>query len=152
MVERRRNLADRIRPLRRIAGRVETLEAKWLGRSILSIVMRQPVLVLETTGRRSGKRRSTALAFREVDDVLVVVGGAGGQTAVPDWVLNLRADPNVVVTRRRRTMPMVARELAGDERTAMWDRLLPQLPMIATYEERAGRPIPVIELSEASPS
>jgi hypothetical protein len=42
----------------------------------------------------------------------------------------------------------VAEELLGDARQAMWDRLLPQLPMIATYERRAGHPIPVVTLRE----
>lgn len=130
-----------------MAGRFEVAETRWFGRSLLSVAFRQPVLVLESTGRRSGKRRSTTLAYRDLDGQLVVVGGAGGQTTTPDWVANVRANPAVVVTRRRRSTPMLARELSGAERAAMWERLLPMLPMIATYEERAGRPIPVIVLS-----
>jgi deazaflavin-dependent oxidoreductase (nitroreductase family) len=143
------NLADRIRPLRRFGGRFEVAEARWFGRSVLSVLFRQPVLVLQTTGRRSGKRRRTTLAYREVAGDLVVVGGAGGQTAIPDWVANLRADPGVVVTRKRRTSAMRATELVGADRQAMWDRLLPELPMMATYEARAGRPIPIVVLRPA---
>jgi deazaflavin-dependent oxidoreductase (nitroreductase family) len=144
----RPNLADRLRPLRRLAQPFEAAETRWFGRSVLSVLFRQPVLVLETRGRRSGRARRTTLAYREVDGVLVVVGGAGGQRRTPDWVANLRADPAVQVTRRWRTAPMVAEELLGDARQAMWDRLLPQLPMIATYERRAGHPIPVVTLRE----
>lgn len=140
------NLADRIRPLRRLAGRVEATEARLLGRSVLSLLVRRPVLVLTTTGRRSGRARRTTLAYELVDGALVVVGGAGGQTALPDWVANLRAEPRVEVTRERRSTPMRARELHGDERTAMWAVVVERIAAIAAYERRAGRPIPVVVL------
>jgi deazaflavin-dependent oxidoreductase (nitroreductase family) len=142
-----RNLADRVRPLRRVAGRVEAAEVRWFGRSVLSVVFRQRVLVLETTGRRSGKRRRTTVAYRERGSALVVVGGAGGQTRPPDWVANLRAHPGVTVIRRRRTTHMTARVLEGEERQLVWDQLCPAWPMIARYQDRAGRPIAVVELT-----
>lgn len=140
------NLADRLRPLRRWAGRVEAAEVARFGRSGLSVLFRRRVLVLHTTGRRSGRERRTPLAYQEVDGAYVVVGGAGGQTAVPDWVLNVRADPAVRLTVDRRSCDAVATELHGAERQAMWDRLLPEMPLIAKYERRAGRPIPVLVL------
>lgn len=143
----RRNIADRLRPLRRFAGYVESAEVRLFGRSVLSVVFRQRVLVLETTGRKSGKRRRTTIAYREVDGDVVVVGGAGGQTRPPDWVANLRANANVVVTRRRRSTPMIARVIEGGERQATWDRLEPDWPMMAKYQERAGYAIPVITLT-----
>jgi deazaflavin-dependent oxidoreductase (nitroreductase family) len=145
-VSRAQPLADRIRPLRRFAGRVESAQVRWFGSSVLSVVFRQPVLLLETTGRRSGRRRRTTVAYRELEGDLVVVGGAGGQTRAPDWIANLRADPAVFVTRRRRTSPMVARVLEGEERQATWDALAPTWPIITKYERRAGRPIPVVRL------
>jgi deazaflavin-dependent oxidoreductase (nitroreductase family) len=142
-----RNLADRMRPLRRLAGHVEATEVRLLGRSLLSVLFRQQVLALETTGRRSGKRRRTTVAYREQGSELVVVGGAGGQTCQPDWVVNLRADPDVTVSRRRRTADMTAHVLEGEERQRVWDELSPGWPMIAKYQERAGHPIPVITLT-----
>lgn len=136
-----------MRPLRRFAGYVESAEGRLFGRTILSTLYRQEVLVLETTGRRTGKRRRTTLACREVEGDTVIVGGAGGQTRPPDWVANLRSNPHVIVTRGRRTVPMVARVLDGDERQATWDLLLPSWPIITKYQQRAGYPIPVIKLS-----
>jgi deazaflavin-dependent oxidoreductase (nitroreductase family) len=141
-----RNLADRLRPLRRLARPIESAEARWFGRSLLSVLFRTPVLVVETTGRRTGRRRRTTVAWCRVDGVLVVVGGAGGQTQVPDWVANLRADPQVVVTLRRRSSPMRAQELVGEERAAIWPRLVAVWPRIEDYERRAGHQIPVIAL------
>lgn len=141
-----RTIADLIRPLRRFAGRIEALEVRWLGFSVLSVLFRQRVLVLETTGRRSGKQRRTTVAYRLLDGHPIIVGGAGGQSQRPDWVANLVADPNVVVTRDRRTTPMTATVLDGADRRAAWGRLVPDWPIIAKYEARAGRPIPVIRL------
>src|SRR5690606_16106134 len=76
----RLNLADLIRPVRRLAGRVESAEVRWFGHSILSILFRQRVLVLETMGRKTGARRRTVVAYREAGGQVVVVGGAGGQS------------------------------------------------------------------------
>lgn len=148
---RRRNVADLIRPVRRLAGNVESAEVRWFGRSILSTLFRQRVLVIETIGRRSGKRRRTTVAYRELDGQLVVVGGAGGQSRPPDWVANLRATPNVGVTRQRRSLRMHARILDGEERRSAWDTLLPDWPMIAKYQDRAGYPIPVVLLQPTGP-
>jgi deazaflavin-dependent oxidoreductase (nitroreductase family) len=148
---RQRNAADLIRPVRRLAGHVESAEVRRFGRSILSTLFRQQVLVIETVGRRSGKRRRTTVAYRELDGRLVVIGGAGGQSRPPDWIANLRATPNVGVTRQRRTQRMHARVLDGEERQSAWDALLPDWPMIAKYQDRAGYPIPVVLLQPAGP-
>lgn len=145
----RRNRYDRLRPVRRLVQPVEALEARWFGRSLLSLLVRRPVLVLETTGRRTGRRRRTTLAYERVGADLYVVGGAGGQAALPDWVANLRADPHVRVTIDRRALPMVATELHGKERADAWARLVRAMPVIETYERRAGRLVPVVRLSSS---
>lgn len=137
-----------MRPLRRLSGPIESAQVRALGRSVLSVLFREQVLVLETTGRKSGRLRRTTLAYRELDGDVVVIGGAGGQTRPPDWVANLRANPKVRVSRHRQTAPMVARVLEGDERLAAWIRLLVDWPRIATYERRSGYPIPVIVLAK----
>lgn len=142
-----RNLADRMRPLRRLVGPIEAAEIRRFGRSGLSLAFRTPVLVLETTGRRSGAPRGTPLAFHHgAEDTLLVVGGAGGQTTTADWVRNLRAHPDAVAVVDRQRRPVCAVELAGPERAATWAELVEVWPRIATYERRAGRPLPVIGL------
>lgn len=82
-----RNGYDRLRPVRRFARPFEAAQVRRFGRSLLSVSFRTPVLVLHTTGRRSGRPRRTTLAFKRSEDgSLVVVGGAGGQARLPDWV------------------------------------------------------------------
>ena len=140
----RRNLGDRLRPLRRLAGPVEAAEVRRFGRSVLSTMYRTPVLVLETTGRRTGRVRRTTLAYhRDEERSLLVVGGAGGQTRVPDWVHNLRAEPRCAVTVDRIRREVTATELTGDERRLVWAMLRDPFPRIDQYQRQAGRPVPV---------
>lgn len=136
----------RLRPLRQMLGWVEVALVRRFGAGLLSVAFRTPVLVLETTGRRTGRRRATVVAYHRLEGDLVVVGGAGGQRRVPDWVANLRADAHVHVVLDRRRTAMVAVELAGDERAAAWAELRQVWPRIERYERRAGRAVPVIRL------
>ena len=143
------NAHDRLRRLRRWAGPVEAAQVRRFGRSILSTLYRTPVLVLETTGRRSGRLRRTTLAYhRDTDGSLLVVGGAGGQTRTPDWVANLRSQGRctLVVNRLRREAD--ATELVGDDRATTWRQLREVFPRIDQYEKAAGRPVPVFRFED----
>ena len=147
MAERSGNRFDRLRWVRRLVRPFEVAQVRRFGRSGLSVVFRTPVLVLETVGRRSGAMRSTPLAYHELGDgSLVVVGGAGGQQRIPDWVANLRAEPSatVVVGRERRTV--VAAEVVGPAHDELWEEVVQVWPRIDAYRRRAGRPVPVFRL------
>lgn len=145
-----RNSADLLRPVRRVTGRFEAAQVRLLGRSVLSVIFRRPVLVLETIGRRTGRPRRTVLAYHPLEQGdLAVVGGAGGQTRSPDWVANLRADPNVLVIVARQRVPVCAVEVTGSERTELWVMLRRVWPQIDAYEQRVGREVPVFRLSPA---
>lgn len=147
----RRNFMDRLRPVRRVLRGIEAAQVRRFGRSFLSTIFCTPALVLETVGRKSGHPRQTALAYhRLAGGDLVVVGGAGGQRRVPDWVANARANPDVHVVVDRVRRPMTAVELVGDERATVWTEVRRVWPQIETYEQRAGRPIPVIRLTEVN--
>ncbi len=84
---------ERTRRLRHHLSRLEVWELERFGRSGLSVASRQSVLVLATTGRRSGLTRKTPVTYLPYEDGYLIGGGAGGQKATPDWVLNLRASP-----------------------------------------------------------
>lgn len=142
---------DRFRFVRRLTRGIEAAQVKRLGASALSLLFRTRVLVLATTGRRSGRSRETTLAYLQMDDGdLLVVGGAGGQSRTPDWVANLRANPAVQVTVGRTRRPMIATELQGDARAAAWSLAVDEWPQIVKYESRAGRPVPVVRLTSRS--
>ena len=138
---------DRLRPLRLAVRGVEVAQVRWFGGSLLSTVFRTRVLVLETVGRRSGRQRTTALAYHPMsDNALVIVGGAGGQRRLPDWAANVRANPSVQVVVDRKRQPMRAIEVSDGDRNAIWSEVREVWPQIDVYERRAGRPIPVFLL------
>lgn len=144
------NVFDRVQPLRRLAQPLEVAQIRRFGRSLFSVLFRTPVLLLHTTGRCSGLERTTALAFHEdAVGALVVVGGANGQTRIPDWVRNLQADPEAAVTNRRQRHVVLAEELVGGERARLWPDLVARWPRIEVYERRAGRPVPVFRLTRS---
>jgi deazaflavin-dependent oxidoreductase (nitroreductase family) len=137
-----------MRVVRRVLRPVEAAQVRRFGRSALSLVFRTPVLVLHTTGRRTGIERSTPLAYeRAADGSLLIVGGSGGQARIPDWAANLRANPRAAVTVDRRRIEVRANELDADERDEAWLRLAAVWPQIETYQRRAGRPVPIFRLT-----
>lgn len=141
------NVFDRLRFLRRVSAPTEAAFTRRFGRTPLSALFGVPTLLLETTGRRSGQTRRTTVAYyREDDGSLLIVAGAGGQTRVPDWVANLRAQPEAAVTLDRQSTQMVATELTGEDRGSAWERLVQETPRIEAYERRAGRAVPVFRL------
>lgn len=140
---------DCLRPVRRALRGIEAAQVRRFGRSILSTAFRTKALVLETVGRKTGRPRETALAYHRLSNGdLVIVGGAGGQRRVPDWVANVRANPDVHVVVDRVRRPTTASELVAHERATVWGEVRQVWPQIDTYEQRAGRPVPLFRLTE----
>ena len=108
-----------------------------------------PSLLLITTGRRSGKPRSTPLLGVPDRDAVIVVGSNWGGPRHPAWALNLLADPAATVRRQGASRPVRARLLAGPERDRAWQLALRQWPAYRVYAERAGRPLHVFRLERA---
>jgi len=102
---------------------------------------------LLTRGRRSGATHSTMLLVPVSDEErLVVVASKGGDARDPDWYLNLLADPRVVVRRRGRVRPMMARAVSSSEREQLWPEAVSRYPHYESYQRRAGRQIPMVML------
>jgi deazaflavin-dependent oxidoreductase (nitroreductase family) len=106
-----------------------------------------PVLLLETTGRKSGKLRTAPLLFLRDHERYVVIASKGGHPKHPDWYFNLRAKPQVKVVTGGRTIPCTASEAAGAERASLWKLATDLNPAFDKYQQRAGRRIPVIVLT-----
>lgn len=106
-------------------------------------------LALTTTGRRSGRPRTVALAYYEVDGAWAVVGSNGGSAAEPQWVRNLRADPTAQVHLYRRATPVVAAVLDGEAKRDVWDAITAKVPLFARFQEGVTRDIPIVVLRPA---
>jgi deazaflavin-dependent oxidoreductase (nitroreductase family) len=106
-----------------------------------------PVLMLTTTGRKSGRPRETMLTSPLRDgDRIMLVASKGGDDRNPAWFLNLRDDPRVKVTMGGRTTPMTARIAGPDEKAELWPRIVADHDNYAGYQRKTTRDIPVVVL------
>jgi deazaflavin-dependent oxidoreductase (nitroreductase family) len=106
-----------------------------------------PLIELVTTGRRSGKERSTILSVPIVEgERLVLVASFGGDDRHPAWYLNLQANPEVRVTIAGSTRTMIARDAIEEEKVELWPRITSAFEGYARYQNRTDRQIPVVIL------
>ncbi|HET9171457.1 MAG TPA: nitroreductase/quinone reductase family protein [Actinospica sp.] len=122
---------------RRVFPRIDTaLQRATRGRASLTGAVGMRLLLLETTGRRSGQSRVTPLIYATQGPDFLVVGSNWGQEHHPAWALNLLANPEAVVELANRRIPVQARRLAEDERAEVWPRLTEIWPAYDVYAER----------------
>jgi deazaflavin-dependent oxidoreductase (nitroreductase family) len=108
-----------------------------------------PILLLTTTGRRSGEPRTTPLLYMPDGVDFVVVGSNGGRDQPPAWLLNLEAGPAAAVQVRRHRFPATAEVLRGRAKAALWTRLTGHYDGWAHYQTLTHRDIPVVRLRPA---
>ncbi|MDZ7680037.1 MAG: nitroreductase/quinone reductase family protein [Acidimicrobiales bacterium] len=104
------------------------------------------VLLLTTTGRVTGKRRTTPVVYFEIGDRVVVVGTNSGADHDPQWTRNLDADPRATIQTGRSFRQVRSRRTTGDERAWLWEEIVAIHPLFATYEEDTDRDLPVMVL------
>jgi deazaflavin-dependent oxidoreductase (nitroreductase family) len=106
----------------------------------------RPILLLYTTGRRSGGIRRNPLLYLEHEGERFVVGSKGGAAANPLWFLNLLDEPRVHVRVDADVYPAVAEVLSADERAHIWPILTQRYEMFGDYQARTEREIPLVRL------
>ena len=107
-----------------------------------------PVVMVTTTGRKSGKSRTSMLTSPVQDgDRVVLVASNGGDDRDPAWLLNLREHPRVEVTMGGTTRPMTARIASTDEKAELWPRVVAAHKGYADYQQRTDRDIPLVILT-----
>jgi deazaflavin-dependent oxidoreductase (nitroreductase family) len=115
------------------------------GGRVLGSAFGMPVVELRTTGRRSGRTRSTMLTAPVVDgDRIVLVASKGGDDRDPDWYRNLSAHPEIELTMAGRRRPMRARPATIEERSELWPRIVAAYKGYGGYQRRTEREIPVV--------
>ncbi len=106
-----------------------------------------PLLLLTSTGARSGAQRVNPVAYFDIDGKIYVVGSAAGRDKNPAWVHNLRAHPGVTVEiGSDAAKPATARELSRTERDSIYPVVVERAPGFGEYQERTDRIIPIFEL------
>jgi len=107
----------------------------------------KPVIILTSTGAKSGKLRKTPLMRVEHDGEYAVVASLGGAPTHPVWYYNLTTDPHVELQDGPARKDYVAREVEGAEREAWWERAVAAWPDYAEYQKKTSRVIPVFVLT-----
>ena len=105
-----------------------------------------PVLLLTTTGRRSGQRRTRPVGYLPEDDGFAVCGSNGGSDHSPAWALNLRAQPTAEIQVGARLLAVTATEVTGEGYELLWRRYIAAYPGFAGYREKTKRHLPLFIL------
>ncbi len=112
-------------------------------------MQRDRLVLVTTTGRRTGQRRTTPMMFHPDGDRLLLIASNMGAPRHPEWYLNLEADPHVTVEVGAETYEATAVPATGDERERLWSTLKETYPFFADHEAATDRVIPVVVVTRA---
>jgi deazaflavin-dependent oxidoreductase (nitroreductase family) len=131
------------------ATKLHTAAYRGTGGRIGGRFMNSPVMLLITTGRKTGKEFTTPLLYLQDGADYVAVASNGGTASDPDWWLNLRANPEAEVEIGGKRLPVRAEEVEGEEKRRLWAGLVEMYPPYESYQRCTDREIPVIILRPA---
>ena len=109
----------------------------------------RPVLLLTTTGRKSGRRIITPLVYLQDGEQRLIFASKAGSPTHPDWYHNLVANPAVTVEVGTETYDASAAVVTGEERDRLYARQVETAPIFGEYQQKTDRVIPVISLERA---
>ena len=107
---------------------------------------RTQIILLSTTGRKSGQIRTLPLGLFDWPGGYLVVASNGGQPRHPAWYLNLMSDPHATVQLLDHVIPVTAEVLTGEARAWAWQQVITTAPSYAAYEKKTTRVIPLVLL------
>ena len=109
-----------------------------------------PMILIHHIGARSGTERVNPLAYLPDGDDMVIAASKGGAPTNPDWYHNLKAHPRIDVEVGTESFPVDATEVTGEERDALWHRLVEMRPGFGEYETKTTRVFPMFRLTRVS--
>ncbi|NTY58848.1 nitroreductase family deazaflavin-dependent oxidoreductase [Mycolicibacterium sphagni] len=107
----------------------------------------RPLLLLHTTGAKSGQPRLAPLAYFTVEGKLIIIGSKAGADTNPDWVHNLRANPQAHIEIGTDAYDVTAREMSLEERDEAYPKVVAVAPGFGEYQAKTSRVIPLFELT-----
>jgi deazaflavin-dependent oxidoreductase (nitroreductase family) len=105
-----------------------------------------PILLLTTTGRKSGQQRTIPLSYLTDGPNYVVIGSNSGREKPPLWYLNLQSNPEATIQVKNSVKKVVAREATPEEHERLWAELISKARQYANYQRTTSRRIPVVIL------
>ncbi|HLZ62654.1 MAG TPA: nitroreductase family deazaflavin-dependent oxidoreductase [Ktedonosporobacter sp.] len=130
--------------LARLATAAHVSLYRLTGGTIGGRAQNMPVLLLTTTGRRSGKHHTTPLVYLTDGDDWVVVASNGGQARLPNWWLNIRGSKQASIEVGRKQLRVSAQEANPEERKRLWPRVVAYRAGHENYQERTPYPLPLV--------
>jgi len=106
-----------------------------------------PMVLITTTGAKTGRRRTNPLVYTTDGDRVVIIASKAGAPTNPDWYHNLKANPDVPVEIGDETFEATAEEATGDERDRLFNAQAEVMPGFKDYETKTTRRIPVMVLT-----
>jgi F420H(2)-dependent quinone reductase len=116
------------------------------GGKIMGSLGPNTILLLETVGRKTAKRRTTPLMYLRDGNNYVITASAGGAEANPGWYYNLKSNPQTIIQVQKQKLTVMAAEASPAERSRLWAQLVAKSPQFGDYETKTKRIIPMIIL------
>jgi len=107
---------------------------------------KSPILLLNTVGRKSGKKRTSPLLYVMDGEDFVIIASKGGAPTHPAWYLNLRANPEATVEVGGREVRVRAEETNSEEKARLWQKMVEMYPTYDDYQMKTQREIPLLVL------
>lgn len=130
----------------RLLSTIHRTVVRWSGGRLLTGFRGEPMILLTTTGAKTGEARTWPLTGLRLGDGWAVAASNGGHDHHPAWYRNLEADPRATVQDGRRTVAVRARITTGEERDALYARFCAYLANYSAYQAATDRVIPVVLL------
>jgi F420H(2)-dependent quinone reductase len=130
----------------RLVGKLNAPVYRLTGGRVGGKLGKAPILLLTTTGRKSGQQRTAPVLYLADADRFVVINTNAGNDKTPAWSLNLRANPEAEVEIGRKRVPVRARIAEGEERADLWRRHMQQYEGWDYYESQLDREVGVFVL------
>jgi F420H(2)-dependent quinone reductase len=130
----------------RLVGKLNAPVYRLTGGRVGGKLGKAPILLLTTTGRKSGQPRTAPVLYLADEDRFVVINTNAGNDKTPAWSLNLRANPEAEVEIGRKRIPVRSRLAEGDERADLWRRHMQQYEGWDFYESQLDREVGVFVL------
>jgi len=111
---------------------------------------KSPILLLNTAGRKSGKKRTSPLLYVMDGEDFVIIASKGGAPTHPAWFLNLRNDPEATVEIGDREVRVRAEEADPEEKARLWRKMVEMYPTYDDYQKKTEREIPLLILHPVS--
>jgi deazaflavin-dependent oxidoreductase (nitroreductase family) len=107
---------------------------------------KSPILLLNTVGRKTGRKRTTPLLYVMDGEDFVIIASKGGAATHPAWYLNLRANPDATVEIGDREVQVEAGVADPEEKARLWEKMVEMYPTYEDYQRKTEREIPLLVL------